>query len=88
MLHVYDNGEGDLVAANSPQQARDWYKKSGGLTDDEAGEVKDWSPLPDDKALTVDLDDAPAGVPHKVTQTCKEWAAGFTEPNMVASSNY
>jgi hypothetical protein len=88
MLHCYDNGEGDIVAADTPEQAREWYKKSGGLTDEEAGTVESWCQIDDDKPLEVGFDDGPKGAPRKVTQTSKQWAAEHKETNMVCSSNY
>lgn len=88
MLHLFENNNTDIVAADTKEQARDYFIKSGGLTGEDVGVAGDWLKMDDDKLLTVHFEDAPANAPKKVTQTCKEWAAGESKPNLVSTTNY
>jgi len=72
-LHLYDcNGE--VVSASSPEDAAELFLNGSGetaqaMTDDPSAT---WAQIPDDKEITVKVDDS--GKWEKVKKTAAEWA--------------
>jgi hypothetical protein len=78
MRHLFDNGDGELVAADTLEDAFAHYGSLGG----EPGDKGDWFMVPDTQDVTIRDDN---GVPE--TKRAREWAVPHPSPAFVASSN-
>lgn len=75
MRHLYTNDDGEMVAADTPEQAAAYYAATSGEPQEK------WATVRDDEPVTMEMDDGPQ------TKTAAEWAAGFTAP-MLACTCY
>lgn len=80
MLHLFSNYEGELVAANTLDEAARYHDcELGGSAEPEEG----WSQVPDGARVPIcDWDDTG----ETETMTASEWAAQFDEPTQVATT--
>ncbi|MEM8876024.1 MAG: hypothetical protein AAGD32_17395 [Planctomycetota bacterium] len=78
MKHLYKNNDGEVVAADSAQQATQFHdvELAG-----EPANADDWTQIPNDKVITAGADDGPPG--YTETHTAAEWAGEHLEPAIV-----
>lgn len=87
MKHLYDNGEGELVVADTLEQAHLYHDvELGGHKDpDELADLKDgWFQVDDNAKVPIfdQEEDKP------IVRTAAEWAAEHDEPTQVATTYY
>jgi hypothetical protein len=79
MKHLYDDGEGEIYAADSVEQAERHVRELVGEKDYDPAEYG-WVQVDDDKPLSIrDENDVP------VTKTAREWAAECDKPVQVST---
>lgn len=80
MRHLFQNEEGEVVAADTAEQA-------GRLHDCELGGdpeiVGEWTQIPDDQEITMTEEPEP---PKKIKKTAAEWAADYMDTAVVSST--
>ena len=82
MKHVYQNDDGEQIAADTKEQAARYHDcELGGAKELPEDWEEDWSVVPDSSVLTINVLD---GVPE--TKTAREWAAEHDSPNYVSST--
>ena len=80
MNHLYQNGEGEIVAADSLEQAIRYHDcELGGMATPEDG----WTQIPDDAKVPIG---DPHGTGKTETKTAKEWASEYDEPTQAATT--
>lgn len=79
MQHLYSNDDGEIVAADTPEQAAAHYD---GLTGEPAIDAT-WTQIEDDKMVTIDFENGPSE-----RKAARDWAAECEEPIQVATENY
>lgn len=84
MKHCFRNSDGEVVAADSAEQASRYHDvELGGGELDEA----DWTQVPDDELIPVLIkDDNPKEKDEVVRKPASEWAAMHNTPALVATS--
>lgn len=85
-LWTYDIGDGDYFVAESAEEADKMLKKEFGYTLAEHGDADfmdwKWVSIPDDKIITITLEDPAHGLPegkHKLSASewCERAGAGY-----------
>jgi hypothetical protein len=80
MKHLFQNSDGELVAADTVEQAAHYHDcQLGGDEEPQPG----WSQVPDDKVITVHDDDDPEGTSAK---TAREWAEDCDVAEQIATT--
>lgn len=80
MKHLFWNGEGETVAADTVEEASHYYDCELG---DEAAPTNDWKLIPDETNFTV----REAGENGEtLTKKAKEWAAECSSTTVVATT--
>jgi hypothetical protein len=87
MKHLYDNGEGELVVADSLQEAHHHHDVEMGGTNNPIELVEmfsQWSQVDDD--AEVPILDLEVDTTTITTKTAREWAEMYDEPTQVATT--
>ena len=78
MMHCYQNDDGEIIAANSIDEAARYHDcELGGAAEPEDG----WRELPDAELVSVREDDGTVA-----TKTAGEWAAEHGKPGYVSTT--
>lgn len=72
---VWTNGTDTVIAANLADVRSVIEAQIGCTLEQEGWSLDDWSALPDEEPLTINLEEQPEGLDPKVTKTCAEWVA-------------